>query len=59
MENVHLRLRTMVAGVYDHGYVLAYERVSDHAPQDGTPRHRLWRIRTGRWSRPSAPSNAR
>jgi sarcosine oxidase subunit alpha len=23
--------RTMVAGVYDHGYVLAYERVSDHA----------------------------
>jgi sarcosine oxidase subunit alpha len=47
MENVHLRLRTMVAGVYDHGYVLAYERVSDHAPQDGVPRHRLWRIRTG------------
>jgi sarcosine oxidase subunit alpha len=37
----------MVAGVYDHGYVLAYERVSDHAPQDGVPRHRLWRIRTG------------
>jgi sarcosine oxidase subunit alpha len=51
--------RTMVAGVYDHGYVLAYERVSDHAPQDGTPRHRLWRIRTGQVSRPSAPSNAR
>ncbi|KPQ14613.1 MAG: sarcosine oxidase, subunit alpha [Rhodobacteraceae bacterium HLUCCO18] len=47
MENVHLRPRTMVAGVYDHGYVLAYERVSDHAPQDGVPRHRLWRIRTG------------
>ena len=23
------------------------ERVSDHAPQDGVPRHRLWRIRTG------------
>jgi sarcosine oxidase subunit alpha len=46
MDNVHLRPRTMVAGVYDHGYVLAYERVSDHAPQEGTPRHRLWRIRT-------------
>jgi sarcosine oxidase subunit alpha len=46
MENVHLRPRTMVAGVYDHGYVLAYERVSDHDPQDGVPRHRLWRIRT-------------
>ncbi len=47
MENVHLRLRTMVAGVYDHGYILAYERVADHAPGDDTPRHRLWRIRTG------------
>jgi sarcosine oxidase subunit alpha len=47
MENVHLRLRTMVAGVYDHGYVLAYERVSDHDPKPGVPRHRLWRIRTG------------
>jgi sarcosine oxidase subunit alpha len=34
MPNVHLRTRTMVAGVYDHGYVIAYERVSDHAPQD-------------------------
>jgi sarcosine oxidase subunit alpha len=46
MENVHLRPRTMGAGVYDHGYVLAYERVSDHDPEDGVPRHRLWRIRT-------------
>ncbi len=47
MENVHLRLRTMVAGIYDHGYVIAYERVSDHDPKDGTPRHRLWRVRAG------------
>jgi sarcosine oxidase subunit alpha len=47
MPNVHLRARTMVAGVYDHGYVIAYERVSDHAPQDDTPRHRLWRVRAG------------
>jgi sarcosine oxidase subunit alpha len=46
MDNVHLRLRCMVAGVYDHGYVLAYERVSDHAPQDDVVRHRLWRIRS-------------
>ena len=48
MDNVHLRLRTMVAGVYDHGYILAYERVADHAPADDTPRHRLWRIRSAR-----------
>jgi sarcosine oxidase subunit alpha len=45
MENVTMRLRTMVAGVYDHGYVLAYERVADHAPGSDAPRHRLWRIR--------------
>ncbi len=45
MENVHLRLRTMAAGVYDHGYVLCYERVSDHLPGEDAPRHRLWRVR--------------
>ncbi len=43
--NVHLRSRCMGAGVYDHGYALAYERVADHTPGDGRPRHRLWRIR--------------
>jgi sarcosine oxidase subunit alpha len=32
-------------GVYDHGYALAYERVADHTPGDGRPRHRLWRVR--------------
>jgi sarcosine oxidase subunit alpha len=46
MSNVHLRLRCMVAGVYDHGYLIAYERVADHAPDPDAPRHRLWRIRT-------------
>ncbi|MGB5557345.1 MAG: sarcosine oxidase subunit alpha family protein [Paracoccaceae bacterium] len=45
MKNVHLRLRCMGAGVYDHGYALAYERVADHTPENGQPRHRLWRIR--------------
>ena len=45
MENVRLRLRTMGAGVYDHGYALAYERLTDHVPQQTGPRHRLWRIR--------------
>jgi sarcosine oxidase subunit alpha len=48
MENVTLRLRCMGAGVYDHGYVLADEKVADHTPGDGRPKHRLWRIRTGR-----------
>ncbi|PSL21697.1 sarcosine oxidase subunit alpha family protein [Shimia abyssi] len=45
MDNVTLRTRTMGAGVYDHGYVLGYERVTDHAPTAQGPRHRLWRIR--------------
>ncbi|WP_417720462.1 sarcosine oxidase subunit alpha family protein [Salipiger sp.] len=45
MENVTLRLRCMGAGVYDHGYVLGYERLTDHAPATSGPRHRLWRIR--------------
>ncbi|MEO0623221.1 MAG: sarcosine oxidase subunit alpha family protein [Pseudomonadota bacterium] len=47
MPNVTLRSRVMGAGLYDHGYALLYERVSDHMPgQPGVPRHRLWRVRT-------------
>ncbi|MWB78526.1 sarcosine oxidase subunit alpha family protein [Pseudooceanicola sp. 216_PA32_1] len=45
MDNVRLRLRCMGSGVYDHGYVLGYERLTDHQPEAGGPRHRLWRIR--------------
>ncbi|PJI92231.1 sarcosine oxidase subunit alpha [Yoonia maricola] len=45
MHNVDMRLRCMGAGVYDHGYTLAYERLTDHAPGDEGPRHRLWCIR--------------
>lgn len=45
MANVTLRTRCMGAGVYDHGYVLGYERLSDHKPGAAGPRHRLWRIR--------------
>ena len=48
MKNVSIRLRCMVAGSYDHGYVLADENIADHSPGDGRPKHRLWRIRTGR-----------
>ena len=43
MPNVDRRARTTAAGVYDHGYVLAEERLRG----DG-PRRRLWRIRAGR-----------
>ncbi len=45
MDNVTIRTRMMGAGVYDHGYVLGYERLKDHAPEMAGPRHRLWRIR--------------
>ncbi len=48
MENVTRRSRMMGAGVYDHGYLLAYERLRDHCPDAPGPRHRLWRIRAGR-----------
>ena len=44
-DNVVIRNRTQGSGVYDHGYALAYERVADHTPGDGRPRHRLWRVR--------------
>ncbi|PZX44617.1 sarcosine oxidase subunit alpha [Roseinatronobacter thiooxidans] len=47
MDNVQLRLRCMGAGVHDHGYVLGYERITDHAPDPASPRHRLWRMRAG------------
>jgi sarcosine oxidase, subunit alpha len=47
-DTVTIRTRTCGFGVYDHGYVLADERVADHTPGDGRPKHRLWRIRTGK-----------
>ena len=48
MANVTLLARTMGAGVHDHGYVLAYQRLADHEPGADKPRHRLWRIRAAR-----------
>jgi sarcosine oxidase subunit alpha len=45
MPNVDMRIRCMGAGVYDHGYALAYERLTDHAPDTDGPRQRLWRVR--------------
>lgn len=46
MTNVTVVARCMGAGVYDHGYALAYERLTDHLSDKNGPRHRLWRIRT-------------
>ena len=46
--NVTMRTRLMGAGVYDHGYLLGYERLRDHAPSQTGPRHRLWRIRAAK-----------
>ncbi|PCJ76411.1 MAG: sarcosine oxidase subunit alpha [Rhodobacteraceae bacterium] len=48
MENVTIRTRMMGSGVFDHGYAMGYERITDHAPNDIAPRHRLWRIRAKR-----------
>jgi len=45
MDNVHIRPRAMASGVFDHGFVLVYERVTDHAPETDAPRHRLWKVR--------------
>ena len=45
MSNVTCVARCMGAGVYDHGYALAYERLTDHLADKDGPRHRLWRIR--------------
>ncbi len=45
MENVTRVSRCMGAGVYDHGYALAYERLTDHLADKAGPRHRLWRVR--------------
>ncbi|MFT5005467.1 MAG: sarcosine oxidase subunit alpha [Paracoccaceae bacterium] len=48
MPNVTIRNRMMGAGVYDHGFALGYEQLTDHAPDTKGPRHRLWRIRAKR-----------
>ena len=53
MPNVHLRNRTTVTGVYDHGYALAAERLGEQASAaEGGPagalRERLWRVRAAR-----------
>jgi sarcosine oxidase, subunit alpha len=48
LPNVTMRARCTGVGVYDHGYILAAERLTDHAPNSSLPRQRLWRIRAAR-----------
>ena len=43
--NVTVLGNTQGSGVYDHGFALLYERLSDHAPTSDGPRHRLWKVR--------------
>ena len=49
----------MGAGVYDHGYVLGYERVSDHPPARTARATACGASARGRWSPPPAPSSGR
>jgi len=50
MPEVTLVKRCTVTGYYDHNYLTALERVSDHlgAAPEHTPRQRLWKIRAKR-----------
>ena len=51
MDNVRILTRTTVTGYFDHNFLIALERVTDHlGPQAPAhlPRQRLWRIRAGR-----------
>ena len=49
LPEVTLLLRTTVSGYYNHNFVVAVERVSDHLATDSRsqPRQRLWKIRAG------------
>ncbi|MCY3877778.1 MAG: sarcosine oxidase subunit alpha family protein [Rhodobacteraceae bacterium] len=48
-KNIHLLNRTTLVGMYDHGFALAVERVSDHCPSQDRVRQRIWRIRARRF----------
>lgn len=49
MPNVTLLSRTTVVAYYDHNFLTAVERVTDHLPESAraptTPRQRFWKIR--------------
>ena len=52
LPEVRVLTRTTLGGYYDHNYLSALERVTDHLPPNGVdpdlPRQRLWRIRAKR-----------
>lgn len=43
--NIKIRTHTVVAGIYDHGYVIANESITNYKQGENIPRERLWRIR--------------
>lgn len=48
MTNVSVLTRTTASGYFDHNYIVALERLTDHLPsdqRDNRVRARLWRIR--------------
>ncbi|MEM7642459.1 MAG: sarcosine oxidase subunit alpha family protein [Pseudomonadota bacterium] len=47
-ENIAVLRRCEGSGIYDHGYVLCSEDLTDHLPDKTGPRHRLWRVRATR-----------
>lgn len=66
MSELRLLPRTTVSGYYDHNFLIACERLTDHLPkaQRNGPRERLWRIRAkqvviaaGAFERPLVFSN--
>jgi sarcosine oxidase subunit alpha len=59
MRTSRMRTRCMGAGVYDHGYVLAYERLTRPRARGGARATGSVKIRAGRSSPPPAPSSAR
>ena len=44
-SNVRLLNRTTTVGLYDHGFVLALQRLPEQVPTKGLMRQRLWKIR--------------
>ncbi len=66
-ENVTMLPHCEGSGVYDHGYVLCNESLTDHIAEKAGPRQRVWRVRakhvvtaTGAIERPLAfPGNDR
>lgn len=46
--NLKVKKNTAVVGIYDHGYVLANEKIANYSEGESVPRERLWRIRANK-----------